>query len=204
MNVFLEHFLIPDANETNVYLIACLETRQAALIDAGGFDPRVVEAAREREFRVGVILITHDHYDHTGAIGEYVSSFPACEIVAGSSRAGGRTARAVRDGEIIAVGNLEARALSIPGHTSDSTAYHFTRRAGAATAGKAAPEISVVFSGDALFAGSVGGTSGEAAHEREKAGIREKLFVLPGATIIYPGHGPATTVDVEKRYNPFF
>ena len=62
----------------------------------------------------------------------------------------------------------------------------------------------VAFTGDALFAGSIGGTSSEAANQRERANIRAELFSLPETTELYPGHGPATTVWIEKNHNPFF
>ena len=118
--MFVEHFLIPEANETNVYLLACSETRRAALIDAGGFEPRVVDCARENSFHVLYILVTHDHYDHVGGLASYVEAFPGCEVIAGGANPGGISARAPADGGLIRVGNLKGTALAIPGHTEDS------------------------------------------------------------------------------------
>jgi hydroxyacylglutathione hydrolase len=193
--MFVEHYLIVEVNETNVYLVACPTTRQACLIDAGGFDPNVVETARANNLEVRSVLITHDHYDHTGSLSEYLDAFPECEIVAGGARAGGRAATAASDGLELRVGELRARVLAIGGHTPDSVAYYFTAAD--------PPASSALFSGDALFAGSVGGAHG-AAHDQEIDAIRRKIFVLPESTPVYPGHGPATTVGVEKHANPFF
>ena len=201
--MLIEHFLITEVNETNVYLVGCLETREGALVDAGGFDLRVVEAAERRGLRVGSILITHDHFDHTGGLAEYRGAFPGCRVLAGHARAGGDDATAVADGDSLAIGRLAVRVLAIPGHTPESVAFHFTRGDASGAPGQAAVPVSVVFPGDVLFAGSVGGTAGQSAHDREVRGIREKLLTLPESTAVYPGHGPATTVGVERRNNPF-
>jgi len=199
--MFVEHFLIPEANEANVYLLACSETRRAALIDAGGFEHRVVDCARENSFHVQYILVTHDHYDHVGGLASYVQAFPGCEVIAGGANPGGISARAPADGGPIHVGKLKGTALAIPGHTEDSMAWLFEAGDDSACFGLAP---AVVFCGDVLFAGSIGGTFGSAAHEQEIQGIRRKLFTLPDNTVLYPGHGPATTVGIEKHHSPFF
>jgi len=203
--MWLEHFLMVDVNESNVYLVACLGTRRAALIDAAAFDKGILAAVRDNGFSVSAILITHDHYDHTGGLADYVAAFPDCEVIAGGPTAGPCDARVVRDGEVLHVGNLTTRVLAMGGHTDDSVAYHFTEIIRAAESASPSPlSASILFSGDALFAGSVGGTAGESNRREELASIRSKVFSLPESTIIYPGHGPATTVGVEKRHNPFF
>jgi glyoxylase-like metal-dependent hydrolase (beta-lactamase superfamily II) len=201
--MWLEHFLITSVNEANLYLAACLETREAALIDAAAFEPKVVETARARDLKVRALLVTHDHYDHTGGVAGYLDAFPGCEVIAGSSSAGGCRARATSDNESFRIGRLLCRALALPGHTRDSVAYYFTGPANEAAAERAVA-VSVLFSGDALFAGSVGGTAGASDHQREIDGIRTRIFTLPESTVVYPGHGPATTVGIEKRHNPFF
>lgn len=221
--MLIEHFLIVEANETNVYLAACRRTREAALIDAGGFSPEVEATVREHGLNVRHVLITHGHYDHTDAIGRYLDAFGDCEVRAGARRVDGIAAREVADGETFALGTLTVRALRMGGHTEDGVAFHFSRevsrQAEACTpngvtfrsacgvssdGGDFLPAVSVVFSGDALFAGSVGGTAGAAAHARAIADIRSKIFTLPDETLVFPGHGPATTVGVEKHNNPFF
>ena len=193
--MFVEHFLIVEVNETNVYLVACPITRQACLIDAGGFDARVVDVARANDLDMRAILITHDHYDHTGGLDEYLKAFPGCEIMAGGGRAGGHKAITVADGQELRGGDVTVRVLTIGGHTPDSVAYLFTS--------PGPPAAAALFSGDALFAGSVGGAHG-AAHDQEIDAIRRKMFTLPESTPVYPGHGPATTVGIEKHSNPFF
>ncbi|NQU41676.1 MBL fold metallo-hydrolase [bacterium] len=197
--MLIDHFLIVEVNETNVYLASCRQTRQAAIIDAGGFSADLARAVRENDLSVRYLLVTHDHFDHTDALPEYLRAFPECEVLAAASRSGGVPSRQIADDQVLELGNLSIRALFIPGHTGDSTAWHFTRGEEGP-----APSVSVVFCGDALFAGSVGGTHGETARNQELNGIRDKIFTLPPDTLIFPGHGPASTIAVESRHNPFF
>lgn len=197
--MFLEHFLIEEVNETNVYLIACRQTRKAALIDAGGFDPLVVDTVKIQGFDLERILITHDHYDHTTGLPGYIDAFPDCHLGGGAATVGGLSAHLFEDGETFELGTLSVKALAVHGHTPDSMGFYFHR-----AVGEGLSAISVLFSGDILFSGSVGGTPGAALHQDEIKGIRSKFFTLPDETNIYTGHGPATTVGVEKQYNPFF
>ncbi len=197
--MLLEHFLLTEVNEANVYVVACEKSRQACLVDAGGFDQRVVDFAREHDLEMRSILITHDHYDHTGGLAEFVDAFPRAEVLAGTDSAGGLGARALADGDHLRFGSLDLNVLAIPGHTPDSLAFHFACH----DADTGRPTGLVLFSGDALFAGSVGGASG-ANHDQEIQGIRSKFFALPPETAVYPGHGPATTIGVEMQHNPFF
>ena len=199
--MYLEHFLIPEVNETNVYLVACERRGQALVVDAGGFTREIVDRVLSSRFHVGHILITHDHYDHVDGLEEYMGAFPDSKVVSSSGACGGAVAQRIADNDEFSVGDLTIRALHIPGHTESSTAYHVALCQQEAPF---APTPSILFSGDTLFAGSIGGTIGASAHSTEVNGIREKIFALPDSTIICPGHGPMTTVGIEKNANPFF
>jgi glyoxylase-like metal-dependent hydrolase (beta-lactamase superfamily II) len=131
------------------------------------------------------ILITHGHYDHDGAVGRVRQEHNVPVYAAGSYPGGKR----VGDGDRIAVGRSWINVAATPGHTEDSLTFIGEGFA---------------FVGDALFAAAVGGTSSRAAFEREVAGVRRQILTLPKDTILYTGHGPATTVAVECCYNPFF
>lgn len=212
--MFFEHFLMAEANESNVYLAACAVTRDALIVDAGGWLPAVAEGVREPRFAtmpkaVGTqgltvrwICVTHDHYDHTGALDRFRAEFPEAAVVRGV--AGSEPARSgdvlLADGDTLAIGTLTLQALFLPGHTTDSTAYRLTRAAGVAPG---RPAVECLFSGDVLFAGSIGGCSSPAQNALEVDGIRRRILTLPEDTPVYPGHGPATTVGIEKRHNPF-
>jgi glyoxylase-like metal-dependent hydrolase (beta-lactamase superfamily II) len=185
--VILRHF-ITDTNESNVYLVACTETREAMLVDAGSFPADLARFVKEQALTLRVAFITHNHYDHTDGLQDALTH--GVEVVlSGSGQVGGRLARHVGHGDTITVGQLQGEVRATPGHTPDSLSLVFP---------------GVVFTGDALFAGSVGGTGTAAAAQQQLDALRDQVLSLPPDYEIHPGHGPASTVAVEKRYNPFF
>ena len=96
----------------------------------------------------------------------------------------------VKDGEEVPFGNAQIRLLHTPGHTDGSSSYLFK---------------STLFTGDTLFAGSVGGAYGDAStYEDILNSIRSNIFTLPEDTVLMPGHGPPSKVAWEKEHNPFF
>lgn len=173
--------------EVNVHLIACPRTREAALVDAGGFPTGLRDTAARLGLRVARVLITHLHFDHVDALEEIRRAY-ACEVVAPEPM--GTGSRVVREGDEVRVGTLRGRVVQTSGHTPESVSYVFRE--------------GVVFTGDALFAGSVGGTQTPAQQREELRHVREKILTLPGEWEIRPGHGPATTVEIERTANPFF
>ncbi len=181
------HFLL-DANEANAYILGCEETGDAALIDVGAFDKRFEPFCVEQGLRIKTIIITHDHWDHTGGLGDAMRCFDA-EAFSFSGNAGGIATKKLAPGGAVHVGKLSGRVVHTPGHTPDGISLIFD---GAA------------FSGDALFCGSVGGTGTKADYDRQIAAIREHLFSLPDTYEVYSGHGPLTTIGIEKKHNPFF
>lgn len=185
--MIVKHFLL-DVNEVNAYIVACEETRQAMLIDAGAFDDHVVACLRNFGLSLSRIFITHDHFDHTEGLRDYVDRFGP-EVISGASTIGGCKAAVVTHGDEVAVGHLRGTVLATPGHTPWGLSLAFP---------------GCVFTGDALFAGSVGGTTNAADAKRQMEAIRAHIFTLPPDTLVYAGHGPASTVDIERRYNPFF
>lgn len=193
--------------ETNCYIIACPETKQALVIDPGQPDPWILETVQLEDLTVKEILLTHGHCDHIGGV-EYVKSWSGAPVrihnndrpmlldarLNGSAYFGEPfTAPApdgsLKEGDEITCGTLRFKVLFTPGHSPGSISLY--------TAGH-------LVAGDALFAGSIGRTDlpGGDAKMLVKA-IKTKLLTLPKATIVYPGHGPTTTIGDEAAYNPF-
>jgi len=197
--------------ETNCYIAACPETKEAAVIDPGAFSPREVQAIldiiRQHGLSVKYIINTHGHIDHiagnrallkeTGAklcIHAEDSGMLASALENGSEMFGMDIVspppdRLLSDGDVIILGRLEMRVLHTPGHTPGGI--------GLLVEG-------TLFSGDTLFAGSVGRTDLPGGSEEEIIrSIKEKLLTLSDETKVRPGHGHRTTIGEERAENPF-
>jgi glyoxylase-like metal-dependent hydrolase (beta-lactamase superfamily II) len=186
--------------------------RDDALVIDPGFDPGAILDRLSREGRaVAAILNTHGHVDHIAGNAAMKKAFPDAPLIIGRHEAhllGDPSAnlsegfglpissppadRLVADGERLDLAGWSFEVREIPGHSPGSVVY--------VADGLDPP---AVFGGDVLFAGSVGRTDLGGNGPQLLSGIRAKLFNLPDATRVYPGHGPATTVGAEKRSNPF-
>lgn len=181
------HFLI-DVNEANAFVVGCETAREALLVDVADFDPRIEAFLARHGLRLTTVFITHDHYDHTGGLRDLLAKHDAA-VYSGKGHAGGCKTRAARHGDVIRVGNYEGRVVATPGHTEEGISLIFP---------------GTVFTGDALFAGSVGGTSNPRDAQRQVQALREHILTLPDDYEIHTGHGPSSTVLIERTSNPFF
>ncbi|MFA6384706.1 MAG: MBL fold metallo-hydrolase [Candidatus Omnitrophota bacterium] len=192
--------------DTNCYIVAAEAGADALLIDPGA-DADVIQAALDRHHcKVGLIVNTHGHYDHIGADGDFdapVAVHPDDAAMLRDARKNysadfgksvevKNTIRYVEDGQRIIVGGLTLKVLHTPGHSAGGISLLLEK-----------PRTGILFSGDALFAGSVGRTDLGGSREALTRSIKSKLLTLPDETIVYPGHGPATTIGAERRDNPF-
>ncbi len=175
-------------NEVNVYVIGCGHDSAALLVDVGDFDARIVDFLEEYRLKLTAIFLTHDHYDHTDGL-EDALAYSDAVVYSGKGVAGGSKGRRAVHGDTIRVGRIEGTVLATPGHTPDSISLEFP---------------GIVFTGDALFAGSVGGIASPQAAKQQLEHVRNNILTLPGEYALYPGHGPASTVAIERQYNPFF
>jgi glyoxylase-like metal-dependent hydrolase (beta-lactamase superfamily II) len=187
--------------------------RSEAIVIDPGFDPHTILGLLEGGgLRLAAILNTHGHVDHIAGNEAMKRAFPEAPLIIGRNEAAllrdpeanlsaalGLPVRSpdadrlVVDEERIELADFTFRVREIPGHSPGSVVFICEQFAPA-----------FVFGGDVLLAGSIGRTDLPGGdHELLLAGIREKLFPLPDATRILPGHGPATTIGVEKRTNPF-
>ena len=186
--------LILDAGMTvNCYLLKCTASGEGAIIDPGGQARVILDAVARADMQVTHILLTHGHGDHVGALDAVADATGAqvCGCQRDFGLMGSRSqwvTEQVDEGWQTRIGELDVTALSLPGHTAGGIGYYATP---------------VIFSGDALFAGSLGGAMGTAYFEQIRI-VRDTVLSLPGETIVFPGHGPITSVAQELAHNPYF
>lgn len=194
---------------TNCYLVYRVGRQEAIVVDPADKGEQIYEALREKGFTVAGILLTHGHFDHiwgTKALREksgaqiYALDAEAklCEDDGlNISRQVGRPYTVVpdvyvRDGEEVCITDITCKVIATPGHTADSCCYYFE-------------EGGFVVCGDTIFLESVGRTDlPTGSGGTLERSIREKIFTLPDSVQLYPGHGDSTTVEHEKKNNPFF
>lgn len=193
----------------NCYVVGSSATKQGMIVDPGAEPATILKVVQQTGLSISIVVITHAHIDHIGALRDVQRSthaqFAIHEAEKGLLLSGPmrtltslgispvksppRPDRLLKDGDHIDVGDLRFEVLYTPGHSSG----------GICLSGHG-----VVFSGDTLFNFGIGRTDFPGmSHDRLMKSIREKLMVLPDETIVYPGHGPSTSIGDERRGNPF-
>jgi len=195
----------------NCYIVASETTRRGMIIDPGVKAKYITEAVEELNISVSFIALTHVHIDHFSALDTVKNTTKAQLAVfdTGNLKAPPKVSQVTKelvfvpfvlpfppdillnDGDAIDIDDLHFSVLHTPGHSSDSVSFW---------------GHGVVFSGDTLFRRGIGinlpGLFPGHDHKQLKKSIHEKLLTLPDNTIVYPGHGAATTIGEERRLNP--
>jgi glyoxylase-like metal-dependent hydrolase (beta-lactamase superfamily II) len=194
----------------NCYIVELVSSRKAAVVDPGDDGEAVLAEIGKLGLSVDKILLTHGHFDHVGAVGLLRKTSGAAVHIHEDDVERMKTARRqgmmfglwvpdtpppdvlVGEGDRVAFADLEILVAHTPGHTPGCVSYIMSGE-------------KMAFVGDLIFAGSIGRTDLPGGdYDALIRAVREKIFVLPGDTVLFPGHGPATTVGREKRSNPFF
>lgn len=193
---------------TNTYYVYDDETKRGLIVDPADSPDTIIAKADSLSMIPEAILITHGHFDHVLAMNKIREHY-GIKVYAGltekqvlhdmamnltSSFGMGQTFDAdiyLKDGEEFETAGYHIRAIEVPGHTIGGMCYYFDKQG-------------VLFSGDTLFCESVGRSDfpGGSASALCR-GIKDKLFILPEHTKVYPGHMDETTIGNEIKYNPF-
>ncbi len=192
--------------QENCYLLTDADTRHAVLIDPGDEGARLIAAVEESGCTLRALWITHAHIDHVGAIAAvkrrwdvpvclHPADRPLYDRVPDQGRKYGLRIEAppapdrdLAEGDVVTVGGLSFRVMHVPGHAPGHVAF---------------VGHGVVFGGDCLFAGSIGRTDLPLSDPRALQQSLARFGALPPETVVYAGHGPATTIGEEHRSNPF-
>src|SRR3954470_22052707 len=181
-----------EGNTVNCYLVWDEVSREAALFDTGWQAGPVLELVRENQLQFRHLFLTHTDADHVAAMAGLREQFPKLLLHTNSRNAPPQHRNRAND--FIHLGSLRITNRETPGHTEDGVTY---------IVGNWPEDAShVAIIGDTIFAGSV--ALGKQSADLLKQKVREQIFTLPDQTLLCPGHGPLTTVALEKAHNPFF
>ena len=201
------HVIEVGAYQANCYLVYDEETKEALVIDPGAQGREIIGEAEKLGVKIKYIVNTHGHVDHIGA-NEYVKAATGAPLLIHEKDASMLTSpsknlsayfgekmekpaadRLLSDGDVLEIGSMKFTVLHTPGHT----------QGGICLAGE-----DVCFSGDTLFAMSIGRSDFPGgSHETLINSIMTKLMPLEDKVIVFPGHGPYTTIGAERKGNPF-
>ncbi len=194
--------------DVNCYIVGCPDTRECLIIDPGGHGERIAETLERLDLDPAVLMNTHGHFDHIGGNAYLMAHKDSLPLYLHEDdlhylRNAGEHAdywsmpfedspeptNLLKGGEDIEMGSFRFRIIHTPGHSPGGISIYI---------------LGHLFTGDALFEGSIGRTDlpgGE--YDLLISSIRDKLLILPGDTIIHPGHGSESTIAIERRSNPF-
>lgn len=187
--------------QANSYLLT-KDNKNAVLIDCGGAE--VLKFAESKGLKIGAVLLTHGHFDHIGGCAEAQEagakigcSKEDAKILSSNENLSGMTGVPMKkfnadftfqDGDTLSFFGMDFKVISTPGHTRGSVSFLFE---------------DCLFTGDTLFYGSAGRTDFPGGDENELFSSLKKLSLIEGDLKVYPGHDKATSLDRERKYNPY-
>lgn len=196
--------------ESNCYILGDEDSREAVVIDPGGDGPDILAMLQKEKLTVKTIINTHGHFDHVGANHALVEatgapiaihaadapmlSQPSAEALffTGGRLQPSHAAILLAENDILEFGPYKLKVLHTPGHTPGGICLVLQQEP-------------IVYVGDTLFAGSIGRTDFPGGSFEDLIhSVKTKIFPLGDHYLVLPGHGPATTVEQERKYNPFF
>ncbi|MDR3303800.1 MAG: MBL fold metallo-hydrolase [Treponema sp.] len=171
---------------SNCYILGSEQPpREAIIIDPSHMHEDILAFIEENDYQLKAILITHDHKNHVQGLSTMLRIYDT-EIFAVNPVVMGQKTTLIQDGYALQVGSFLFDVISIPGHSADSVVFKCGR---------------LLFTGDALSAGLIGRTASTYGDTTELTALRSKLLSLPGDFLVFPGHGPPSSLEAERRYN---
>jgi len=193
--------------QVNCYILASGQDSPCLIIDPGAEEHKIRKVLQMHRLKPACVINTHGHFDHIGCddkfgVPVYVHKQDVMMLQQPRMNLSGLFAmpyevkseiRMLEDRARVLVEDIELEAIHVPGHTPGGIAL-FIRK----------PRNRVIFTGDTLFCQGIGRTDFEGGDEELlMRSIKEKILAMPDDTVIYPGHGPSSTIGEEKRNNPY-
>lgn len=191
----------------NCYIVYCKDTKEALVIDPGGEGEEILKRINDLKIDVKYIILTHGHGDHIGGVLEIKNGTNAPVLIHSEDEDYLKDSvknlssmmsmnkveispdKLLKDGDKLKLGEYDIDIIHTPGHTPGGISIKIGNN---------------LFTGDTLFAGSIGRTDFEGgSYEAIISSIKDKLVKYPDETEVFPGHGPSSTIGREKKYNPF-
>ena len=180
---YFPHFSI--SGYSNSYIIGNQVTGEAIIVDPGHFDIKLLNLIEKNNLDVKHVLITHSHDAHVQGLKTLLKIYDA-KVYAGKYEILGIETIALKDCDILPILNSEVRVQALPGHSRDSLVFFIEN---------------MIFSGDVLEAGNIGSTSNDFLKAQLLDNLKSKIFNLEENYFVCPGHGPITTLQIEKLFN---
>lgn len=193
----------------NCYLLVDASSRDAVLVDPGDDAVTLLQGLADKGARLREVWLTHAHFDHVGALADVLAKHDVPvrmhaddgPLLAQAAQAAARWDIHIKQpptrtldlqaNQVLTLGDTSVTCLFTPGHAPGHISFYV-------------PSQQFVLAGDALFQGSIGRTDLPMGnHAQLLESIHSQLLTLPDDTVVYPGHGPATRIGIEKRSNPF-
>lgn len=202
--MYLKSVVVGWMIQTNCYFLGDEQTREATVIDPGDNGDALAARLKEEGYRPVMVLLTHGHFDHVNGVRPFLKAagsmpvylnerdYPLCPTGFGVSAMDGLgelpEARFLQEGDTLRLGSHTIRVLETPGHTPGGLTYQVE---------------DLLFTGDTLFAGSCGRTDFANSSPEALLVSLKKLAELPGDYRVLPGHMDQSTLEQERRQNPF-
>jgi len=159
--------------------------KQALIIDPGSMERAILNSIEENDYTLAGVLITHNHPNHVHGLSTLKRIYDV-DIYSQSPAIYDYKTILIRNGETLRIGPFKIEIISVPGHSVDSAVFKTDR---------------MLFTGDVMTAGLVGSTSSIYGSVNQMTALRTSILSLPGDYSVFPGHGPVTSLDAERRFN---